>query len=335
MATLDPVHGPHDPAPGTPPRAPGSVRRTTTVDTSFPEGLAAPRRVDARGRDLRTGADGHPEEVAAVRLSVVLDPLGTVREIAADPPEPGLEALVGASVSVGFRKAIDAHLPHLASTGGLLFVLLDDLPGASLVSGVAFQHVAAARSPVSEETVERMGDICAGWAVDGAMLTFSRRRGESPLVIGPSAPVLDRDDDPDAWPATEPLPPQGSRRRRRIDVISEQDGTVRLDVHFRDSHCESSGAETVVHEYTVAAVVDPATGTFVEAAAGARVLPWNDCPTAAASASRLAGTSFAGLRRHVRTTFVGTSTCTHLNDTLRGLEDVPTLLGHLPPAPGR
>jgi hypothetical protein len=334
MATLDPVHGPHDPAPGTPPRVPGSVRRTTTVDTSFPEGLAAPRRVDARGRDLRTAADGSPEEVAAVRLSVVLDPLGTVREIGADPPEPGLDALVGASVSMGFRKAIDAHLPHLAATGGLLFVLLDDLPGASLVSGVAFQHVAAARSPVSEETVERMGDICAGWAVDGAMLTFSRRRGESPLVIGPSAPVLERDDDPDAWHPHDPLPLQGSRRRRRIDVVPEPDGSVRLDVHFRDSHCEAEGSETVVHEYTVAAVVDPATGTFVEAEAGARVLPWNDCPTAAASASRLAGTSFAGLRRHVRTTFVGTSTCTHLNDTLRGLEDVPALLAHLP-APGR
>ena len=34
----------------------------------------------------------------------------------------------------------------------------------------------------------------------------------------------------------------------------------------------------------------------------------------------------AGLRQHVRDTFLGTSTCTHLNDTLRSLEDIPALL---------
>jgi len=32
------------------------------------------------------------------------------------------------------------------------------------------------------------------------------------------------------------------------------------------------------------------------------------------------------LRRHIRDTFLGTSTCTHLNDTLRSLEDIPALL---------
>ena len=45
-----------------------------------------------------------------------------------------------------------------------------------------------------------------------------------------------------------------------------------------------------------------------------------------AGASRLVGTPVSGLRRHVRDTFLGTSTCTHLNDTLRSLEDIPALL---------
>jgi hypothetical protein len=44
------------------------------------------------------------------------------------------------------------------------------------------------------------------------------------------------------------------------------------------------------------------------------------------SAGRLAGNPVAGLRQHVRDTFLGTSTCTHLNDTLRSLEDIPALL---------
>jgi hypothetical protein len=44
------------------------------------------------------------------------------------------------------------------------------------------------------------------------------------------------------------------------------------------------------------------------------------------SAGRLAGSPVAGLRQHVRDRFLGTSTCTHLNDTLRSLEDIPALL---------
>ncbi len=73
-------------------------------------------------------------------------------------------------------------------------------------------------------------------------------------------------------------------------------------------------------------VEDPATGTVLTCTATPRVLPWVECPAAAASAARLAGLSVAGLRDHVRTTLIGTSTCTHLNDTLRSLEDVAALL---------
>ena len=38
------------------------------------------------------------------------------------------------------------------------------------------------------------------------------------------------------------------------------------------------------------------------------------------------GRPMRGLRRHVRDSFLGTSTCTHLNDTLRSPEDIPALL---------
>jgi hypothetical protein len=72
--------------------------------------------------------------------------------------------------------------------------------------------------------------------------------------------------------------------------------------------------------------VDPAAGVVLSCVATPHVLPWLECPVAAASATRLAGVPLAGLRGHVRQTFGGTSTCTHLNDTLRSLEDVSTLL---------
>ena len=64
-----------------------------------------------------------------------------------------------------------------------------------------------------------------------------------------------------------------------------------------------------------------------------RVLPWQECPSAAASGSRLVGADIRELRSLVRDGFAGTSTCTHLDDALRSLEDVAALLD-LPPAEG-
>jgi hypothetical protein len=60
------------------------------------------------------------------------------------------------------------------------------------------------------------------------------------------------------------------------------------------------------------------------------VLPWFECPQAAASAARLTGRPLAGLRPAVRAEFLGPTTCTHLNDTLRALEDVAALINALP-----
>ena len=60
-----------------------------------------------------------------------------------------------------------------------------------------------------------------------------------------------------------------------------------------------------------------------------RVLPWQECPAAIGSAVRVKGMMLSELRNRVRAEFVGTSTCTHLNDLLRSLEDVR---GMLPPA---
>jgi hypothetical protein len=97
-----------------------------------------------------------------------------------------------------------------------------------------------------------------------------------------------------------------------------------VDAHFRDSYVDDEG-ETVVHEYTVLARVDATTSTVLEAAATPRVLPWFECPEAAASAARLAGRTLESLRAGVRAEFLGASTCTHLNDMLRALADVAVL----------
>jgi hypothetical protein len=114
------------------------------------------------------------------------------------------------------------------------------------------------------------------------------------------------------------------RRARRTDVVGGDEPAV--DVLYRDSYVRPDGLETVIHEYVVALRFRD--GVIRSLRATPRTLPWVECPAAAASAERLVGVPLDGLRTHVRKTFGGTSTCTHLNDTLRSLEDVPGLLAH-------
>jgi hypothetical protein len=178
-------------------------------------------------------------------------------------------------------------------------------------------------------------DLCAGWAHDATMMVSVRATGDIPVPIGPPAPVLEPDDDPWSWHAMAPMTPHGMRRRRRLDVLSPlaPGGEHRLDVHFRDSHVDEEGAESVVHEYSVTGTVDGLAGQVVDVAAQAHVLPWIECPGAVGSAHRLAGMPLTELRPWVRRELTGVSTCTHLNDTLRSLADVTVLLRsaeHLP-----
>jgi Protein of unknown function (DUF2889) len=178
-----------------------------------------------------------------------------------------------------------------------------------------------------------MGDQCAGWALDGGFIAHIRRTGRLPTPQGPAAPALEPAEDPGAWHAMAPLPARATRRRRRLDVHPPgPDGLRVVDAHFRDSHRDAGGAETVVHEYRVRGSVDPHARRIVDLRADALVLPWTECPSAIGSASQLRNTAFDDLRARVRHELVGTSTCTHLNDTLRSFADLGALLGHAEPA---
>jgi hypothetical protein len=125
------------------------------------------------------------------------------------------------------------------------------------------------------------------------------------------------------------------RRRRRLDLIAPvvPGGDHRIDLHFRDSHVGDDGIENVVHEYTVTGTADAGSGRIVSVTARAQVLPWLECPGAVASAERIAGMELSRLRPTVRKEFVGRSTCTHLNDTLRSLADIASLARELEATP--
>jgi len=336
---LDPRHGTHEPTNEVPARTPGSVRRTTSIDILRPHGVDAELVLVGRGRDLATAADGTPRVLDTAEVGATIDYVEAQRvtEISSTPDIPDLQQLVGRSASTGFRAAIDAAVAGHDVVGHLVYQLLDDLPVATLISGYAPQHARAQsgtwaderrRKPMQKTAPEglamlQQADLCAGWKAGGTIMQ-GFAENNPPVVTGPDAPSLDDGDDPWAWHELPgPLPVQAMRRRRRIDVVPRGDVWA-VDAHFRDSYRDEDG-ETVVHEYTVVGHVDAATQIVLDAEATPRVLPWFECPEAAASAGRLAGRSLDSLRSGVRAEFLGATTCTHLNDMLRALADVGVL----------
>jgi hypothetical protein len=280
----------------------------------------------ARGRDLRTEPDGSATTLDEVRVDAEVDYVGgsIITAISIAPHHDVVSQLVGTRASSGFRQLIDQALPDERSRGSLLFQLLDEMPVALLVSGHAIRAADVGMPPPPRRAVMQQADICAGWATGGTILSGLDANGLPPRVRGPEAPALELDDSR-GWHEMSDLPIHGMRRRRRIDVWSN-DGIVAVDAFFRDSHVEGDGVETVVHEYTIHAAIDPAEMRFLSCRAQYGVLPWLECPSAAASSERLAGAPVEGLRSWVRQNLTGPTTCTHLNDTLRALEDVGALL---------
>lgn len=324
---MHPKRGPHRPLGGTPARRLHSVRRTTTHTLYHPEGLIGPVKIEGRGRDLWTGRAGETRLIGGARVDVDIDFVGT-GAVTALTVEPDLEVehLVGVRVTGGFRKALDTGLPD-EDRMSLRFQLLDELGVATILCGYP---ISAAGLHPRRGTLDlsHQADVCAGWVTGGTILVENERLGHVPLVTGPvvTEAVEDPTGDPSGWHAHGAIEPHGMQRRRRIDVWQpEPGGLVQVENFFRDSHMSDGGLETVVHEYVVRAEVEPATAVIRSCRADIGVLPWTECPGALGSAGRVVGLPAGELRPHIREKFVGTSTCTHLNDALRAMAALPFL----------
>jgi len=345
--------------------APGTVRRTLSLEVSPDGNWSAGLRVTASGRDLLVGdggADGRSGDptlpggsrvLRAARLSVTIDTASRVTGIESELPAAVTDPLIGAIALRGFRATL-AGLDQL-DPASLESAVLDELPTIRLISGYArmIERIgltgadgvveAAATSghgqlPLQSDhdRLSPMVGVCAGWA-PGATAD-SRIRAGVPLMSGTPLALAVHSMTPYFHP--EPEPRLRSMRRRRILDVAARGGGYEVFEYFRDSHFDAMLREGALHEYEVHARVGAARDAAGEyplehVDVVPHALPFGECSLVAPNAADLIGASLRDITGTVRGQLGGTRGCTHLNDTLRFLRYVPALTDDLPGATAR
>ena len=143
---------------------------------AFPDGLAGDVVLSGRGRDLLTRADGSAEVVDVAAFEATVDFAHGQRVTGSRPRRrsTGVDVLVGRGAGGRFRKHLNQVVEDHDLVGSLQFLLLDDLSGASLVSGYAPQLAIAhrdadprratrfAQPADATQIMSAMSDVCAG-----------------------------------------------------------------------------------------------------------------------------------------------------------------------------
>ena len=323
---------PRNPHAGTPARIPGSVRRTSHLNATWPAGRDGAMHIDAAARDLVTTGAGEAVVRDHAELHVTVDHARVLQSIESTPHRDAVRDLVGGGGGSGYRRRLQALVPNELAAGTLLYFLLDDMPGVTLVGPFAWRLWPEAREAMLRRPRHRppegMRGICSGFRTDGRPIQLIMKSEDPQHNLAPAL-ALEQPDDSLAWHAIQP-PPVGApmmRRRRRVDVVVGS--AITVNSLFRDSIWSPEGAETVVHEYGVHAAVDPQSMRLTSIKADPRVLPFETCPAAAENVDLLVGEPMRTLRSRVIELVVGTDGCTHLNDALRALAEVPLMIEEL------
>jgi Protein of unknown function (DUF2889) len=315
-------------------RRPGSIRRTTSIDSDWPDGYGQPWQMVGRARDLLTPFEGEPQELATGGFQILTSPIREILRIELSPSHARAQELLGVRAGGASRLAMAAILGDIVGTP--TFQLLDDFAGASLVAGWIWSQwrgdwASGPQRAAQQSTAGRKGrmdDICTGFTVGGSAFKADGTPdnvNQSYTEVGP----LEHPDDAAGW---HPLPFQEGpkkRRARRIDLWREN-GVVMVDAGFQDSGANPAGGRTAIHEYRVYAEIDPVSYQLLALQALPLILPYRECPGASVKATRMIGRDVREFRGSVLESLPSTLGCTHLNDVLRALADVPALSALLP-----
>lgn len=308
--------------------APGAVRRTLTLQIDPRGDWRTGSTISAVGRDLAHLPDGEVR-VHEERFWLELDSDDLIQSNASGDVLP--EGLIGTSAKRGLRKRIIDLRAHgmateLGEAGSLRDALVDDVPGLIVVGGYGRLYDKVVEGPSDTQMRGPASQVCVGFnrlAESGEGFSTTRFLDKEPIAEFVSG-------DPMAWHDDVEMP-VGAIRRRRLLEVAPGAGVFEVRGYFRDTFCRPDGVEVVIHEYGLSATVagDPLSVESLTAHPGK--LPMEYCPMAAVGAQDVAGAQIDSVDGIVRTTLLGPRSCTHLNDELRSLRLVPTLVGQLSP----
>lgn len=318
-----------------PARPADSVRRTSSIDVSWPEGDQGERLFVGRVRDYRTppgGGAGTVLEEGEFRAMLAQDK--TITSITATPPLPGIDQLVGVRGGNHLRLFIKERMPELIARGAPIYLALDDISGTALVSAFAWSQwhenwAERLRASMKPEEFERL-------MADRVNICWGLQEGNSGVSPdGPPRNVAEADAgelrnpaDPRGWHELPETDGPGFRRARRIDVTLDA-GVLRVASSFQDSAKRRDGGRVAIHEYNLSLTADPETLEILTLVAEPRILPFSECPGAVHNIRRLIGSRISDIRDEVLAQLRGPEGCTHLNDALRALAEVPKLAAYL------
>ncbi|GGC08275.1 hypothetical protein GCM10011494_28660 [Novosphingobium endophyticum] len=312
-----------------------SVRRTSSIDVSWPEGIEKDRLLIGRARDLLTPASGLPPRVLAEgRFEALLAEDKTITAIRADAPAPDLSHLVGERGGGHLRMVLRETMPRLVADCDPLYLVLDDISGSALVSAFAWSQwypdwAAKFRERMGAEEHDRLlaqrVNVCWGLREGNSGVTGTLKN-----VADADAGDLRNPADPEGWHQLADADGPGFRRARRIDVTHDDAaGVIRIDSAFQDSAKRRERGRVAIHEYRLRATADIRTLEILTLEPEARILPFSECPGAIGNTARLLGKRLPDIRDEVLSLLRGSEGCTHLNDALRALADVPKLVSCL------
>jgi hypothetical protein len=323
----------NNPAPA---RPANSVRRTMSIDVSWPDGGDGDRLFIGRCRDYRTQVDGgEGTTLDAAEFRARLDEEKAITSITATPAPPKIDSLVGVRCGNHLRLFMKETMPELISEGAPIYLPLDDLSGTSLVSAFAMSQYhedwqEKLRERIGTEEMDRMMtqrvNVCWGLAEGNSGVTGTVRSD----IAQADAEDVRNPADPNGWHDLPDNEGPGFRRARRIDVTRDDAaGLIRVNASFQDSAKRPVGGRVAIHEYDLDATIDLPSGELLTLTPHPRILPFGECPGAVHNTQRLIGRKISHIREAVLEELRGPKGCTHLNDAMRALAEVPKLAGYL------
>jgi Protein of unknown function (DUF2889) len=307
-----------------------------SIDVSWPQGEFGDRLFIGRCRDWRTpaaGGSGAVIDQAEFRATLAADK--TITAITATPAPAKIDSLLGMRGGNHLRLFIKETMPELMAEGAPIYLPLDDLSGTSLVSAFAmsqwhdnWQEIIRQRvgSEEFDSLMAQRINICWG-LMEGKSGVSGQVHGN---IAQADAGDVRNPADPQGWHDLPDADGPGFRRARRIDVTRDDAaGLIHISAAFQDSAKRKTEGRVAIHEYDLEATADLATGELLTLTPHPRILPFGECPGAVHNTHRLIGRSLHEIRDAVLEQLRGPQGCTHLNDALRALAEVPKLAGYL------